>query len=159
MKINRRDFFKMTGQSAIILAVPAIAGTLLESCNNNLTNPTANSAALANINGTYANGIVKVTIDSSSPISKTGTAAMVNFQNSQILVDHPSGNSFNALSAVCTHQGCLITNYDSGSSQFVCPCHGSHYDVNGNVVSGPAPSALQKFQAQFASNVLTINVG
>ncbi len=159
MKINRRDFFKKAGQGAIVLAVPAIASSILESCNNNITNPTSNSASLANVNGTYANGIVKLTVNSSSPLSKTGTAAMVNFPNGQLLVDHPSANTFNALSAVCTHAGCLITNFDSGSSQFVCPCHGSRYDVNGNVVSGPAPSPLQKYQAQFASDTLTVNVG
>jgi len=159
MKISRRDFFKKAGQSAIVLAVPAIASTILESCNNNLTNPTANSSTLQNINGTFANGVVKVTVDSSSPLNKTGSAVMVNFNNGQLLVDHPSANSFNALSPICTHQGCLITNYDSGSNQFVCPCHGSHFDANGNVVSGPAPSSLQKYQTQFASNTLTINAG
>ena len=159
MKINRRDFFKKAGQGTVILAVPAIVSSILESCNNNLTNPTANSSSLTNVNGTFSNGIVKLTIDSSSPLSKTGTAAMLNFTNGQLLVDHPSANTFNALSPICTHQGCLITNYDSGSSQFVCPCHGSHYDVNGNVVTGPATSALQKYQTQFASNTLTVNVG
>ncbi len=160
MKITRRDFFKKAGQSAIVLAVPAIASSVLESCNNNnITNPTSNSSSLPNVNGTYSNGVVDLTINSSSPLSKTGTAAMLNFQNGQLLVDHPSGNTFNALSPICTHQGCLITNFDSGNSQFVCPCHGSRYDVNGNVVSGPASTSLHKYQVQFASDILKVNVG
>ncbi len=159
MKINRRDFLKKTGQSAIVLAVPAIASSILEGCNNNITNPTSDSSSLPNVNDTYSNGIVKLTVDSSSPISKAGTAVMLNYQNGQLLVDHPSVNTFNALSPICTHQGCLISNYDYGSYQFVCPCHGSRYDVNGNVVSGPAPSPLQKYQAQFSGSLLTVNVG
>ncbi len=159
MNITRRDFFKKAGQGAVIIAIPAIAGSILESCNNNITNPAANSSSLSNVNGTYSNGIVKLSVDSSSPLAKSGTAAMLNFSNGQLLVDHPSGNSFNALSPICTHQGCLITNYDSGSSQFVCPCHGSRFNVTGGVVSGPAASPLQSYKVQFVSNTLTVNVG
>jgi cytochrome b6-f complex iron-sulfur subunit len=46
-----------------------------------------------------------------------------------------------ALSAVCTHLGC-ITRYLSDENVIACPCHGSRFDVEGNVVHGPAPRAL-----------------
>jgi len=44
-----------------------------------------------------------------------------------------------AISAVCTHLGCIVSRQDG---EFECPCHGSVFDANGNVVSGPAPRAL-----------------
>ncbi|MBC8876395.1 MAG: ubiquinol-cytochrome c reductase iron-sulfur subunit [Planctomycetes bacterium] len=44
-----------------------------------------------------------------------------------------------AISAVCTHLGCIISRQDG---KFECPCHGSLFDAVGNVVSGPAPRAL-----------------
>src|SRR5206468_2284720 len=44
-----------------------------------------------------------------------------------------------AISLVCTHQGCAT---DLGSSNIECPCHGSVFDLSGNVVRGPARSAL-----------------
>jgi cytochrome b6-f complex iron-sulfur subunit len=46
-----------------------------------------------------------------------------------------------ALSAVCTHLGC-ITRYHSDEGVIACPCHGSRFDVDGNVVHGPAPRSL-----------------
>ena len=46
-----------------------------------------------------------------------------------------------ALSAVCTHLGC-ITRYHADEGAIACPCHGSRFDVDGNVVHGPAPRAL-----------------
>ncbi len=44
-----------------------------------------------------------------------------------------------AISAVCTHLGCIVTRQ---GGKFECPCHGSLFDATGNVVSGPAPRAL-----------------
>ncbi len=52
------------------------------------------------------------------------------------------GNSFRAASAVCTHLGCTVNLAGKG---FHCPCHGSVFDQNGNVLSGPAPSPLSWF--------------
>jgi cytochrome b6-f complex iron-sulfur subunit len=46
-----------------------------------------------------------------------------------------------ALSAVCTHLGC-ITRYVSDEGAIACPCHGSRFDLEGNVTHGPAPRAL-----------------
>lgn len=49
------------------------------------------------------------------------------------------GNSFRAVSAVCTHLGCTVNLAGKG---FHCPCHGSVFDKSGVVLSGPAPSPL-----------------
>jgi cytochrome b6-f complex iron-sulfur subunit len=46
-----------------------------------------------------------------------------------------------AMSAVCTHLGC-ITRYVADESAIACPCHGSRFDVEGNVTHGPAPRPL-----------------
>jgi cytochrome b6-f complex iron-sulfur subunit len=40
-----------------------------------------------------------------------------------------------ALSAVCTHLGCLV---DLAGGEIQCPCHGSNYDIHGRNLSGPA---------------------
>jgi cytochrome b6-f complex iron-sulfur subunit len=44
-----------------------------------------------------------------------------------------------AVSAVCTHLGCIL---NKGMDGFECPCHGSKYNDRGEVLSGPAPSNL-----------------
>ena len=156
MKITRKDFFVKTAQGAAILSLPAIFGSFLENCNSP-TSPT-NSSTLPTVQGSVSNGTVTVSIDSTSPLSKAGSSVIINFSTGSLLVDHPSGNTFVALSAICPHQGCTVSNYDSGSSQFVCPCHGSKFDLNGKVVQGPANSNLQTYQTQFANNKLTITL-
>ena len=45
----------------------------------------------------------------------------------------------------CTHLGCAVP-YDPGSGQFVCPCHGSAFTNDGDVLNAPAPRPLDLFQ-------------
>ena len=52
-----------------------------------------------------------------------------------------------ALSAVCTHLGC-ITRFLSDESTIGCPCHGSRFDLEGNVTHGPAPRPLPWLEVQ-----------
>lgn len=59
------------------------------------------------------------------------------------------GNRMAAVSTTCTHLGCIVSVAETG---FACPCHGSHYDQDGNVTSGPAPKALPWFQLSLAPN-------
>lgn len=47
---------------------------------------------------------------------------------------------FHAISATCTHLGCIALRNDEGT--FHCPCHGSSFDEMGNVKGGPAPKPL-----------------
>ncbi len=51
---------------------------------------------------------------------------------------------FYALSAVCTHLGC-ITNWKADQGIIACPCHGSKFDRDGTKIAGPAPRPLQRF--------------
>ncbi len=50
-----------------------------------------------------------------------------------------SADGFFCISSVCTHLGCNVRHVSTG---FLCPCHGSRYDENGRVVTGPAPKPL-----------------
>ena len=157
MKISRRNFFLKTLQTVALVSVPTMLGTFLESCKNTVIGPTS-SQIMPKVSGNYSGGNVTLTVNSSSPISKTGTAALVNYSGGSLLVDHPSANVYNALSSICTHQSCQITGFDSGSNQFICPCHGSKFDVNGKVTQGPAGRSLTKYSTQLNGTQLTIKV-
>ena len=51
---------------------------------------------------------------------------------------------FYAISDVCTHLGC-ITNWLPDEHTIACPCHGSRFDMEGNVIHGPAPRPLPRY--------------
>lgn len=132
-------------------------GAVLEACGGggSPTSPSGIQAqALPVINASVANNTVALTIDSSSPISTVGSAALVQTSAGSFLVAHVSQDSFTALTAICTHLTCFITGY--ANQTFVCPCHGSQFSTSGSVVQGPAVVPLRPYATQFANGVLTV---
>lgn len=61
------------------------------------------------------------------------------------------GNSYMAISAVCTHLGCTVRSNTSGAG-FSCPCHGSKYYGDGTNYAGPAPRPLDAFEVSQGPN-------
>ena len=55
------------------------------------------------------------------------------------IVHGPEG--FYAMSAICTHLGCLTT-WLPEQNQIACPCHGSKFNAEGVKTDGPAPRPL-----------------
>lgn len=62
-----------------------------------------------------------------------------------------------ALDSTCTHLGCR-TRYDAASKQFVCPCHGGVYDMDGAVVAGPPPAPLRTIEARLERGNVVVQV-
>jgi cytochrome b6-f complex iron-sulfur subunit len=58
------------------------------------------------------------------------------------IVRMPEG--FYAVSAVCTHLGC-VTQWKSDADMIACPCHGSKFKPDGTKIEGPAPRPLPHF--------------
>jgi nitrite reductase/ring-hydroxylating ferredoxin subunit len=59
----------------------------------------------------------------------------------KVVVTQPTKGDFKAFTAVCTHQGCIVSKVEGG--EIVCPCHSSHFSIqDGSPVSGPAQSPL-----------------
>jgi cytochrome b6-f complex iron-sulfur subunit len=64
-------------------------------------------------------------------------------QDQQVyIVRMPEG--FYAVSAVCTHLGC-ITQWKPDADMIACPCHGSKFHPDGVKIEGPAPRPLPHF--------------
>jgi cytochrome b6-f complex iron-sulfur subunit len=155
---TRRQFCGNTCRIASVAALGAALAPILESCGGagSLTGPGGgNFSALPTVNGTASNGTIVVTIDANSPLAAVGSAALVHSSAGDVLVAHTGQGTFNALSAICTHQACEITGW--GGSAFVCPCHGSTFDTSGRVLGGPAFASLRQYATQFADTTLTIS--
>jgi nitrite reductase/ring-hydroxylating ferredoxin subunit len=58
-----------------------------------------------------------------------------------IVVTQPSDGSIKAFTAVCPHQGCLVS--EVVDNEIICPCHDSRFSaVDGAVLQGPATEGL-----------------
>lgn len=67
-----------------------------------------------------------------------------------------------AMTSTCTHEGCDMIRQGSadGVNGVFCACHGSRFDVNGAVRSGPADSPLTHFAVDLdATGNITVHGG
>ncbi|MEZ5759258.1 MAG: ubiquinol-cytochrome c reductase iron-sulfur subunit [Emcibacteraceae bacterium] len=62
------------------------------------------------------------------------------------------------ISAVCTHLGCVPLEHHGDFNGWLCPCHGSHYDISGRVTKGPAPLNLPVVPYEFLDDS-TVRIG
>jgi cytochrome b6-f complex iron-sulfur subunit len=56
-----------------------------------------------------------------------------------------SGDQIRAVSLTCTHLGCLV---EPDQDSFLCPCHGSRFSDQGNLLKGPADKDLAEFEIE-----------
>ena len=73
------------------------------------------------------------------------TGWIVNEEELAVYVRTDNGRDFVAMSNVCTHLGCRVR-WISDQDQFFCPCHNAVFDTEGNVVSGPPPRSLDRYE-------------
>jgi glycine/D-amino acid oxidase-like deaminating enzyme/nitrite reductase/ring-hydroxylating ferredoxin subunit len=65
----------------------------------------------------------------------------------RIAVYRDANGNVNSFSAVCPHMGCVVQ-WNPAEKSFDCPCHGSRFTKEGEVVNGPASKNLDKVQIE-----------
>lgn len=77
------------------------------------------------------------------------------FPDQKFVVTQPTEGSFKAFSAVCTHQGCIVSDVSGGAIN--CGCHGSAFDIaTGAVKQGPATQPLPEKTVVVSGNGITV---
>ena len=65
-------------------------------------------------------------------------------------------NEIIAISADCTHLGCIVT-WDEDQNLFKCPCHDGRYDPDGKVIAGPPPAPLHRHKTKIEDDRLFVS--
>jgi len=92
-----------------------------------------------------------------TPLLLSGTA-LSDQLNSEKFVKDSDGSLWVALYQRCVHLGCTYAFRDDCVS-FKCPCHGSHYNVDGEYLDGPAPRSLDRFALSFSGDSVVVDTG
>jgi Rieske Fe-S protein len=66
-------------------------------------------------------------------------------------------NTFYATRAVCTHMTCTLR-FNQLAAGLMCPCHGSLFEFDGKVVTGPATRDLTRLETEFDGHTLRIRI-
>lgn len=80
------------------------------------------------------------------------------FQKGQFYLVRLEDGGFLALSCKCTHLGCTVP-WVEEENKFICPCHASAFDSTGNVISAPAPRALDIFPVSIENHIVKVDTG
>ncbi|MBC7460059.1 MAG: FAD-dependent oxidoreductase [Thermoleophilia bacterium] len=70
-----------------------------------------------------------------------GRGTVVHHNGSSVAVARDQAGELHAVSATCTHLGCLVR-HDAERGCWQCPCHGSRFTLQGEVLQGPATKPL-----------------
>lgn len=76
-------------------------------------------------------------------------------EKSTVWVVKSADDKVTAFAPGCTHLGCAF-HYEEKKRQFLCPCHDSYFTLDGKVLSGPAPRALDQHVSRVVNNKLSI---
>jgi cytochrome b6-f complex iron-sulfur subunit len=75
-----------------------------------------------------------------------GKGEVYSVNNQPVIVIH-TADGYKALSATCTHLGCIVS-WNEQRQVIACPCHEAYFNTNGAVISGPPPAPLPTYRVQ-----------
>ena len=142
-KVCRRRFLKSSGRC---LAVSSILGGGVSGC----TVPPRSFRADG------GKDVVKISFDRYPELRRVGGILKVFFTRRRALyVRRDEADRVEAISAVCTHQGCIVAPSTHG---FKCPCHGSTFDALGQRTGGPARAPLARFHVEIQNDSVIVHL-
>lgn len=152
---SRREFIERTGVS---VALSVFGLSFFTSCSDTEEIEPFPTNGIPPTDKTGSTGIEvsgnKISIDLTIQTNLNVSGGWILITEAKTLVSKV-GNSFVALTSICTHEGC-DSSWSFKNSTYNCACHGSKFDAQGNVLTGPATTPLKAYTSSVSGNVLTI---
>jgi glycine/D-amino acid oxidase-like deaminating enzyme/nitrite reductase/ring-hydroxylating ferredoxin subunit len=95
----------------------------------------------ANTLSQYRDWLTGGEVESAREIA-TGQGAILRDGTTKLAAYRDDEGELHVLSAVCTHLGCIVS-WNGAEKSWDCPCHGSRFDITGEVLHGPASKPLE----------------
>lgn len=149
---TRRTVVSMAGASGLAVALTA--------CGGSKSKPDATSSPSATVGSGSGSGGQSPAPSNGKGVPLARTSEIpegggVVFAKEKVVVTQPSAGVFKGFSAVCTHQGCTVSEVKEGT--IFCPCHGSRFSIaDGSVAHGPAVQPLPAEKVTATNGELTL---
>lgn len=92
------------------------------------------------------------------PVERFEPDSVTAFREGKFYLVRLEDGGFLALHRRCTHLGCTVP-WIADDHRFACPCHASVFDIRGNVLSPPAPRALDLFPVRIENGIVKVDTG
>jgi len=92
------------------------------------------------------------------PVEAFRPGTVTAFPRGRFYLARLADGGFLALSRRCTHLGCTVP-WVAEEKRFLCPCHSSAFDINGDVLRSPASRALDLFSVTIENDVVEVDTG
>jgi Rieske Fe-S protein len=148
-----RSTFNSTTRRSVLAGGAAIGATgLLAACGGSSDSDSGGTSAPATTGSSPTAGSGSDALAATSEVPVGGGKI---FSDQKVVVTQPTAGDFKGFSAVCTHQGCLVSSVADG--EIACACHNSHFSASdGSVVSGPAQRALPAVTVNVQNDQITL---
>jgi Rieske Fe-S protein len=89
------------------------------------------------------------------PVDQVAVGSGVVYDGPKVVVTQPVEGDIRGFTAVCPHQGCLVS--EVTNNEILCPCHGSLFSAeDGAVITGPATTGLAPVTVSVADNQVVL---
>ena len=151
LAVTRRKFLKTASSSIVIITTGLLSIPFISS----IINPgqkkiTSSFSKVTNLESIQKNNPVNIPILTSSRDAYLNETVMHN-----VWIVRKSSDTITAFSPICPHLGCSY-NWNSSTQQFKCPCHGSVFNIDGKLLSGPAPRGLDTLPIKIEDDVIYV---
>jgi Rieske Fe-S protein len=102
-------------------------------------------------------GKMAIGLDKLTRLNEVGSSMTIKLKGRMVMFIRDSEDSVIGIDPTCTHQQCTVE-HKEGSDKFECPCHGSVYDLQGNVLKGPAEKPLTRFETSLDNQRVVIDL-
>jgi glycine/D-amino acid oxidase-like deaminating enzyme/nitrite reductase/ring-hydroxylating ferredoxin subunit len=153
---SRENCYVVTGDSGMGMTHGTIAGIILNDLILGRPNPWAAlydpSRKTVSAGGTFAHetfNMARQYLDWARPHPREdlaeiprGSGCVVQRGMEKVAIHRSNDGTLHEMSAVCPHLGCIVR-WNSTEHTWDCPCHGSRFAHDGEVVNGPASHGLK----------------
>ena len=133
----------LTGATVVGIGVPLLAACGGDSDGGTATDPAPTSAPATTAPSSSAPASSGAAADALTSTADVPEGGGTIFADEKVVVTQPTAGEFKCFTAICTHQGCVVSGVSDGTIN--CACHGSSFSIeDGSVQGGPASSALDE---------------